>query len=207
MTPQKKIQNLGFFVLNFGFLTIHRGGVGNSHKSFPVAILVFFARTARTRIISSNLWSLIDNRLTWLTLTGVSACGPLHCLLHLRRLVVVLTAMGFHILRSAWLLFCSRTLDLFRVRHWQRHSHENRDGAVVYFINHIIEQGDRLELKDKQRILLFVACILYGVLQLVELTEIFLPSLIYCMEKDEFLEVYEYILCLCLVSSLSGTDI
>ena len=43
---------------------------------------------------------------------------------------------------------------------------------VVYLVYHLVEQGNRFELEDEQRVFLLVTCILYRVFQFVEGAEI-----------------------------------
>ena len=67
-------------------------------------------------------------------------------------------------------------------------AHQNGDGLVVDLVDHRIEQVDRFELVDQQRVFLFVAGVLYGVLQVVQLAEVLFPGLVDDMQQDALLE-------------------
>ena len=67
-------------------------------------------------------------------------------------------------------------------------AHDDGYGAVVDLVNHVVEQLGTLQLEDEQGILLLVASIMYTVLQLVEQSQVLLPSIIDDVQDDSFVE-------------------
>ena len=87
------------------------------------------------------------------------------------------------LLRSLlWLLWSSRNY-LYR----NNASHKDRNSLGVHCVEHCLEQVERFNLVDQQRIFLFVACILYRLTELVEFTEVFLPCFVNRHKQDSFL--------------------
>ena len=112
-----------------------------------VAVLELLATATWTRVVTSNTRSVVYYRTPLLRATSASlvTCmggGLLHSFLCFGQFVQILLVLSG--LRS-FLLLLSRSLPYF-VFLLERnvYSHQNANSSIVYFINHIVEQSDRL---------------------------------------------------------------
>ena len=101
------------------------------------------------------------------------------------------------------MLFGSSFLYLLHL--WNLSAHEDRYGAVVHGVHHVVKQLNRLQLEDEQRVFLLVRGVLYRVFQLVELAEVLLPSLVDDVQQNLLLELLDNRLTLSVVSLLEVT--
>ena len=141
-----------------------------------MALFVFLAAAAGARIVRTNLL-VHTNGLRHLLTARVLTVGGRHGRLdgtaaayraHLRTLraghhLVLLRAVLAHVLTLRRLCLT----HLVRVAGRNLGTHEDGDGAVVEAVQHLLEQAERLDLVDEQRVLLLVTGRLHAVAQFV----------------------------------------
>ena len=88
-------------------------------------------------------------------------------------------------LLSARHLLLRRSLNLQFRYHG---THDDADGAVVDLVYHVVEQLCTLQLEDEQGVLLFVAGIVYAVLQLIEQSQVLFPCIVDDVQDDGLVE-------------------
>ena len=152
---------------------------GVSDEALAVAVLELLAATARAGVVASRHFLLDDGFLA--VFAGV-ACGGLCG----GFVAEVLAALG--VLRLLAGRFGSSFAHVFGGLHGDLSAHEGGHGGVVDFVDHVVEEGDTLELEDEQGVFLLVAGVLYGLLEFVELAEVFLPCVVDVVQEDGFLE-------------------
>ena len=74
------------------------------------------------------------------------------------------------------------------LKFWYHGAHDDAYSAVVYLINHVVEQLGTLQFEDEQRVFLLVAGIVYAVLEFVEQSQVLLPCVVNNVKDDCFVE-------------------
>ena len=94
----------------------------------------------------------------------------------------------FAILAEVLTLFRGGLTNLLRFLYRDLSAHQDGDCLVVYLVYHRVEQVHRLQLVNQQRVFLFVAGILYGMFQIVQLAQVFFPCLVDDVQQDRLLK-------------------
>ena len=74
--------------------------------------------------------------------------------------------------------------------------------AAVEVIEHALEDIERLELVDQQRVFLLIGRVLHGLLEVIQLTEVLFPLIVDDEEQHTFLELFDHLFAMCLRRSL-----
>ena len=106
-----------------------------------------------------------------------------------RHLALLLAAIGhkigsrcLHLAHIRLALLC-RSLCLRCVTKRNMCPEQERKHFLIEFLEHLAEEVEALELIDKKRVFLLVCSILYRLLQIVHITEMLLPLLVYLPES------------------------
>src|SRR5690554_2001981 len=139
---------------------------GVASAILSVTIFIFLPASTGTRIVSSHLLLHADRfQLSLLRLSGssVGSGSPTHFIL----LGAVFAVIGL-------LIGCSLA-DTLRILYRYLPTHQDRHGFCIDLVNHHLEEVERFELVDQQRILLFVAGVLNRMAKFIHLPEMLLP--------------------------------
>ena len=135
-----------------------------------MTVLELLAAAARTRVVTAGSLLHADG-FTYL-LTGVA--GGSRTLVRVTQVTVAVLAV-----LAALLTVLGRCLAYaLRIRLRNLSTHQYGDCLVIHLVHHVVKQCDGFQLEYEQRILLFIAGILHGMFQLIQLTEILLPAVI-----------------------------
>ena len=150
-----------------------------------MTVLKLLARATWAWIITSGQLILNNWLMVLLSAGVVLSCG---LLIAVDKLLLTNVLLALNILLALSVLLGSGLLNLLLHLGYTA-AGEDRADAVVHLVDHLVPNLGTLELEDKQWILLLVRGILYRVLQLVELAEVLLPTIVDDVEQDALLEL------------------
>ena len=166
-----------------------------------MTVLKLLARATWAWIITSGQLILNNWLMVLLSAGVVLSCG---LLIAVDKLLLTNVLLALNILLALSVSLRSGLLNLLLHLGYTA-AGEDRADAVVHLVDHLVPNLGTLELEDKQWILLLVRGILYRVLQLVELAEVLLPTIVDDVEQDALLELLNDALTVGLVSLLEVT--
>ena len=142
-----------------------------------MTVLELLAATARAWVVATNGFLHAD----WF------AFGILACIALCRSLLVGIVQVNFCLVVTLLLFVAFGVGSNFYIAvllHRYLSAHQYRYGLVVDFAYHLVEQCYRLELEYQQRVFLLVACILYRVLEFIEVAQVLFPCVVDGVEQN-----------------------
>ena len=130
-------------------------------EALAVAVLELLATTAGAEVIAPNGVGCLSRRAT--------LCFKVFCTSYFVTLLVVLRGRTLCLRGSFTNLYLTGSL-LFSWSDVEANAHQDGSRLAVHLFDHSTEELIGLELVDEERILVFVAGVLYRVTQLVHLT-------------------------------------
>ena len=137
---------------------------GLSHAP-PVTVLVFFAASTGTRIVSANLLFNFYG-LGFHLLLCVAVCLRQQVAASLFHLRPVKPARQLRLLQNC--LGFNHQVTLY----------EEGSNLLIYLLDHGFKEVERFKLVNQQRVLLLVTCILNRLLQVVHFAQLFFPGIV-----------------------------